>query len=65
MNTMVNLVELLISSLVYDLRSEKLAKIWMDYVVLTFSMVVVIIVDTHSKFGFGFVAMRVALDSAV
>ena len=50
MNCMRDLTQFVISIVVNDATSETVANIFMEHVVLSFGMVVVVVVDADSKF---------------
>ena len=62
MNRMCDLTQFVISILVDDARSEILAKLFMEQVVLSFGMVAVVVVDADSKFLHLFQEMCSKLD---
>ena len=63
MNCMCDLTQFVISILVNDARSEVLAKLFMEQVVLSFGMVAVVVVDADSKFLNVFEKMWVSIGS--
>ena len=58
LNFMCDLTQFVVSILVKDASTENLAKLFMEQVVFSFGMVVVVLFDTDSKFLSLFKAMR-------
>ena len=62
MNDICDLTQFVVPTIVKDTTSEYLAKLFMENVVLSFGMVVVVVVDADSKFLHLFQAMCIALN---
>ena len=62
MNAMCNLTQVVFSNKVKDTTLEYLAQLLMEYAVLSFDMVAVVVVDADSKFLHLFQAMCIALN---